>query len=86
MSHHRDLPLAIFCDKLGSVMQNQQIIDRIGRVEEELKEIKRLLKKSLPAYGSDAWWEREENEADKAIKKGRLHKVASVNELIRKLG
>ena len=66
-------------------MQNQQIINSLGRVERELKEIKKLLRKNLPAYGSDAWWEKEEIEADKAVKKSKLHKAASVDELIQKL-
>jgi len=66
-------------------MQNQQIINSLGRVEQELKEIKKLLKRSLPAYGSDAWWNKEEIEADKVVKGGKLHKATSVDELIQKL-
>lgn len=62
-------------------MQNQQIINSLGRVEQELKEIKKLLKKSLPAYGSDAWWEKEESEADELIKQGKYHKASSAKEL-----
>jgi len=54
-------------------MQNQRIIiNTLGRVEQELKEIKKLLKKSLPAYGSDAWWEKEIISGEEQIKKGRF--------------
>lgn len=66
-------------------MQNQQIITRLDRVEQELKEIKKLVKESSPSYGSDEWWEKEEIEADSAIKRNKLHKSSSVNELIKKL-
>ena len=66
-------------------MQNQQIITRLDRVEQELKEIKKLVKKSSSPYGSYAWWEKEEIEADNAIKRGKLHKSSSVGELIKSL-
>lgn len=51
-------------------MQNQQIITRLDRVEQELKEIKKLVKKNSPPYGSDAWWEAEISAGEKQIKKG----------------
>ena len=67
-------------------MQNQRIIiNTLGRVEQELKEIKKLLKKSLPAYGSNDWWEKEEEKADEVIKQGKYHRASSVKELIRQL-
>lgn len=66
-------------------MQNQQVLERINRLEQELKQIKELLKKSVISYGSRAWWEKEEAEADEAIKRGKLHKASSVRELIKQL-
>lgn len=66
-------------------MQNQQILARISQLEQELKDIKKLLAQKTPSYGSDAWWIKEETEADKAIKAGRLYKASSVKELIKQL-
>ena len=66
-------------------MQNQQILARISQLEQELKEIKKLLTKKTPSYGSDAWWIKEEVEADEAIKRGKLHKASSARDLIKQL-
>ncbi len=66
-------------------MQNQQIIDRLGRVEQELKEIKKLLKQSLPVYGSDAWWEREIIYGEEQIKKGRFNNYKNAESMVAQL-
>lgn len=63
-------------------MQNQQIISRLDRVEQEIKEIKKLLKRNVPSYGSDAWWETEISVGEKQIKKGQLKVYKNASSLV----
>lgn len=59
-------------------MQNQQIADRLSRVEQEVKTIKSILK-TAPIYGSDYWWEQEIISGEKQINEGKFttYKIAS---------
>lgn len=50
-------------------MQNQQILARINQLEQELRDIKKLLAQKTPSYGSDAWWIKEVGEGEAQIKK-----------------
>lgn len=54
-------------------------------MEQELRDIKKLLAQKTPSYGSNTWWEKEEAEADEAIKRGKLHKTSSAKDLIKQL-
>ena len=66
-------------------MQNQQIITRLDRVEQELKEIKKLVKKSSPPYGSDDWWEAEISAGERQIKKGQYKDYKNAPSMIAEL-
>ena len=66
-------------------MQNQQIITRLDRVEQELREIKKLVKKSSYSYGSDAWWEAEISAGEKQIKKGQFKVYKNAPSMIAQL-
>jgi len=66
-------------------MQNQHIITRLDRVEQEIKEIKKLVKKSSPSYGSDAWWEAEISAGEKQIKKGQYKDYKNAESMIAEL-
>ena len=61
-------------------MQNQQIVNRINKLEEELKEIKRVL--DLIPYGSDAWWQEEILTGEKEIAQKRFRKYRKASDLI----
>lgn len=71
----------------------ENLLKEIESMRRSLETLKKKIMDLLPAkYGSDAWWERAETEADEDIKKGRvfgpfknadellksLHKQASV--------
>ena len=66
-------------------MQNQQIITRLDRVEQELKEIKKLVKKNSSPYGNDAWWEAEISAGEKQIKKGQFRVYKNAESMIAEL-
>lgn len=64
---------------------NGQILTILFKIQKDLAEVKKRIEQLEPVYGSNAWWEKEEAEADEALKQGRTHKVSSVSELIRQL-
>lgn len=61
-------------------MQNQQIVNRVSKLEEEIKEIKRIL--NLIPYGSDIWWQKEILAGEKEIAEKRFKRYHKASDLI----
>ncbi len=60
----------------------EQILTRLETLTKEVKMIKTRLFEEEPTYGSDAWWEKEEAEADKEIKEGKYTVYENAQDLI----
>ena len=64
----------------------ENILKEIGAVGQSLEVLRKKILKLLPArYGSDAWWEKAEHEADEDIKAGRYTTYTNVENLIKDL-
>ena len=51
----------------------ETILREIEAMRKSLEALRKKILKLFPAkYGSDAWWEKSEHEADEDIKKGRV--------------
>ncbi len=59
----------------------EQILTRLDTLTKEVKTMKARLFGEEPPYGSDAWWEWSDKEAQKEIKAGRYTTVHSKKEL-----
>jgi len=60
----------------------ETLLKEIETIKKSLEVLKKKIIKLLPArYGSDAWWEKAELEADEDIKKGRIAKLSSIQDL-----
>ena len=64
----------------------ENILEEIEAVGQSLEVLRKKILKLLPAkYGSDAWWEKAELEADEDIKAGRYTTYTNVENLIKDL-
>lgn len=72
-----------------SKTQYEELLKRIDRIEKIVKSWVKREKGALgvePSYGSEAWWEKEEAEADEDIKAGRVYgPFNTAEELIKSL-
>lgn len=60
----------------------ESIFVEIGLIEKRLSALRKKVMQFFPAsYGSDLWWEKEEQEADEDIRAGRIKELKSVNDL-----
>ncbi len=61
----------------------ESIFAEITLIEKRLSALrKKVLQYLRPvSYGSDSWWEKEEQEADEDIRAGRIKELKSVNDL-----
>lgn len=57
------------------------ILARLDALTKDVKTIKTRLFKEEPRYGSDAWWEKENNEGLRDIKKGKYTELHTKKEL-----
>ena len=53
----------------------------LEKIQKEVAEIKEKVATLEPAYGSEAWWEKEHREAKEDVKAGRYTTVSSKKEL-----
>lgn len=62
------------------------ILTRLDKLVDDVEAIKARVFEQEPPYGSDVWWEKEEAEADKDIKQGRLYgPFKNADDLLRSL-
>ena len=59
-------------------MQNQQIVERVSRLEEELRELKALVSK----IGTSAWWDKEIYQGEREISAGKFKVYKKASDLI----
>lgn len=63
----------------------EKILSRLDELKRDINELKdKLLKEEAP-YGSNAWWEKEEEKATEDIKKGRYKVFNKAEDLINDL-
>ena len=64
----------------------ENILEEIEVMRKSLETLRRKIMTLLPSkYGSDAWWEKAEREADEDIKAGRYTTYTNVENLIKDL-
>lgn len=59
----------------------KKLVKELEHFEKVKTRILSLLPGDMVPYGSKLWWEKEELEADEDIKKGRVAKMSSLNDL-----
>lgn len=71
----------------GKTITAQSLISEINAIERSLSDLKKkVLSFVPPKYGSDAWWEKMDNEGLKQIKQGNVVKFNDIKELQKHLG
>lgn len=71
----------------GQTITAQDLLSEISLMESSLSVLKKKILSLLPLkYGSDAWWEKMDQEGLEQIKKGQLTKFQTTKELKKYLG
>ncbi|MBU3979335.1 hypothetical protein KJ980_05850 [Patescibacteria group bacterium] len=59
----------------------EKILSHLDELRQDMNELKNKLLKEEAPYGSDEWWEKEEEKATEDIKKRRIVTFNSVEEM-----
>lgn len=66
-----------------SVKTFEKILSRLDLLTQEVKTIKAKLFKKEPSYGSDVWWNKDIEKAEKEFKKGKGIRFESVKDAVK---
>jgi hypothetical protein len=71
----------------GQTITTQDLLSEIHVIEKALSDLKRKVFSFVPPkYGSDAWWEKMDNEGLEQIRQGNVVKFDSIKDLQKHLG
>jgi len=71
----------------GQTLTVDKLVLQINTIQDALDELKSQIVSLLPPkYGSDAWWEKTDEEGLEQIKRGEIIKFKTTNELKKHLG